>query len=126
MGLNVSTAMNFENRDTLKNTARSILNKNNKNSESTSRIIEKTLFSNESYIQTANSQLNILKAAAQISMSKSLDETVKYLNSHRNTKKFKRHVFGEIWDTMQEFENDDKNELYLLQIDLNSENIFAA
>ena len=75
--------------------------------------------------------MNIIKASTQISLNKSLNETLKYLKSQSNQKKIKKVVFGELWNILETNnesfdENKYDSELYNIQIDLNAKNIFAA
>lgn len=138
MGLNVSTSvvdynLFFENKDMLKNNAKNILNKSGATSETTQKVIEKTLFENNSQLRESysNSQLAILKASTQISLNSSLKETLKYLKEHTNKKIQKKHVLGELWkifSTNNESTNEKQyqGELYEFNIDYEAKNIFAA
>ena len=132
MGLNVSTATGFENRDMLKNMAENILRNNNASKETVSKIVDKALFANELYTQSSlNPQLAILKASTQISLNSSLNETLKYLKAHSNKKSAKKPILGELWNIIETNNNgtDDnqyKGELIDFQIDMNRKNIFAA
>ena len=124
MGMNITHTMNsfqFENRENLRNTARDILNK--KAPEKTvENIAEKAFNANTSY---QNPQLAIIKASSQISVNNSLKETLKYLKTHANKKEIKKHVLGELWDTVKT-EAEYNGELLDFEIDLFAKNIFAA
>ena len=133
MGLNVSTTMGFENREQLRDTAKNILKSSGASGETSSKIIEETIFSNtKSYTDIyPNSQLAILKASTQISMNGSLKETLKYLKEHANRVPTKRPILGELWENFSENnqsseENPYTGELVDFQIDKNLKNIFAA
>ena len=86
MGFNVSIyySCQLENREILKRTAKNILTNSGANPEATQKIIEKTLFEGDRLLreQYTNPQLNVLKAATQISINESLKETIKYLKKH--------------------------------------------
>lgn len=119
MGLNVSTTMGFENKEFLKNAAKSILTNGGAFSEKTSKIVDGTIFD-------VNPQLSVIKASSQISLNKSLDETLKYLKSHATKKAAKKYILGEIWNTLEASKDTKYNgELLELKIDM-SRNIFAA
>lgn len=130
IGLNITHTMNnmnFENRESLKNTAREILNRQGASAEVTSTILEKTIFSTvkagDMYI---NPQLAILKASSQISLNNKLNETLKYIKSRQNKKQEKSAIFGEIWDNFTNEQNDYSVELFEFEIDNNIKNIFIA
>ena len=127
MGLNITHTMNnsqFENRENLRNTARNILNKGGASSEATQKIIEKTIFTSNSYI---NPQLSIINASSQITLNNTLKETLKYLKEQANKKETKKYVLGELWESIQ---NENKNiysgELLDFEISNLAKNIFAA
>ncbi len=126
MGMNITHTMNsfqFENREHLRNTARDILNR--KASEKvTENIAQKALNANSVY---HNPQLAIIKASSQISINNSLKETLKYLRSHANQKENKKHILGELWETIKsETELDYNGELLDFEINIFAKNIFAA
>ena len=128
MGLNVSTAMGFENKEFLKNAAKNILSNSGTSSESASKIINGTIFD---YNTTINPQLSVIKASEQISLNKSLDETLKYLKSHAARKSIKAHTFGELWNLLGSSnnlpgDNEHYGELFEITIDMTKKNIFAA
>ena len=123
MGLNVSTTMGFENRDFLRNAAREILQRSGASKEASSKIIDTAIF-DKKYV---NSQADVLQASAQISFSKSLNETLKYLKSHAMKKEVKTPKFGELWDSLNSANNDSNDcELFDFVLDDDAENIFAA
>ena len=128
MGLNVSTAMGFENKEFLKNAAKYILSNSGASSEVTSKIIDGTIFD---YNTTVATQLSVLKASEQISLNKSLDETLKYLKAHAAIKSKKTHTFGELWNLFttsnnSSYEDNSKCELFEFSVDMSKKNIFAA
>lgn len=123
MGLNVSTTMGFENRNFLRNAAREILQISGASHEASSKIIDTAIF-DKKYV---NSQTDVFQASAQISFSKSLNETLKYLKSHATKKEVKTPKFGELWDSLSSAKNDSKDcELFEFVLDDDAENIFAA
>lgn len=135
MGLNIPTDYFFqlENREILKNTAKSILSNNGATSDATQKILEKTLFEGDRLMreQYTNSQLSIIKASTQISINDTLKETLKYLKSHAKKEVKKMPIFGELWNIVStnnetSEKNPYENELYEFQIDKNAVNIFAA
>lgn len=127
MGLNITHTMNnsqFENRENLRNTARNILNKGGASSEATQKIIEKTIFTSNSYI---NPQLSIINASSQITLNNTLKETLKYLKEQANKKETKKYVLGELWESIQdENRNTYSGELLDFEISNFAKNIFAA
>ena len=135
MGFNVSMDYNLqlEHKESLKNTAKSILTNSGASSETTQKIIEKSIFEGDRLLkeQYSNPQMSIIKASTQISINNSLKETLKYLRSHASVKKSKTPVFGELWEILEannqaSEENPYKGELLDFQIDKNAKNIFAA
>ena len=135
MGLNVSASLayNLDNRETLRNTAKNILNKSGASAETTQSIIEKTLFNNDIALKEAytNPQISVLKASTQITLNKSLNETLRYLKEHANKKAVKQPALGELWNIFTtnndaSEKNPYKGELYDFVIDKNAKNIFAA
>lgn len=126
MGLNITHTMNnsqFENRENLRNAAKKILNKQSASAEATQKIIEKTIFSNNTL---SNTQLSIIKASAQISLSNSMKETLRYLNSNANKKTRKTYTFGELWNIVDEDKKSYEGELVDFVIDSSIKNIFEA
>ena len=131
MGLNITHTMNnmnFENRETLRNSAKDILNKQGASAETTNSILDKTIFKSQNrggdfYI---NPQLAILKASTQISLNNNLKETLKYIKSQANRKQVKTPVFGELWNSLTENNEIQENELFEFEIDVNAKNIFIA
>ena len=135
MGFNVSMDYNLqlEHKESLKNTAKSSLTNSGASSETTQKIIEKSIFEGDRLLkeQYTNPQMSIIKASTQISINNSLKETLKYLRSHASVKKSKTPVFGELWEILEannqaSEENPYKGELLDFQIDKNAKNIFAA
>lgn len=135
MGLNVSASLtyNLERSDILKNTARNILNKGGASSETTEKIIQKTLFNNNVILKEVYTtpQMNVLKASTQITLSESLKETLKYLKEHARKNDNKKPMLGELWNIFEASNNSSEHnpyrgELYNFEIDKNAKNIFAA
>ena len=112
----------FANRESLRNTAKQILNRQGMASENANRVISDAIFSSQNY---TNPQLAIIKASSQITQNTTLKETLKYLKSQANKKVQKQAILGELWDTIK---NEEKYEGELLEfeIDSNAKNIFAA
>lgn len=125
MGINVSTSMGFENREFLKNAAKEILQKSGATQEQASELTQKAIFASSDFV--SSTELNSLKAATQISLNKSLKETLKYLQAHANDKR-KKYVLGELWEQINNTEDNDdyQGELIDFEIDNNLKNIFAA
>jgi len=125
--VSASTGYPLDNGEVLRNAAKNILNNKNASPEATQKIIEKTLFNNSDMQMKdlyTNPQLAILKASTQISINKSLKETLKYLSSKKIAKK---HVLGELWNEFKDAgESSYDGELYDFEIDKNAKNIFAA
>lgn len=133
MGLNVSTAMGFENKDFLRDTAKNILEKGGASKETSSKILEQTIFENKKNFTDLypNSQIAIIKASTQISVNGTLKETLKYLRNHANQKTVKNPILGELWNSFAvnneaSEENPYEGELVDFVIDKNAKNIFAA
>ena len=131
MGLNITQTMNnmnFENRESLRNAAKDILNRQGASAETTRSILENTIFntSNRGGDFYVNPQLAILKASSQISMNSNLKETLKYIKSQAHKKQTKQPVFGELWNSLIETEFNNENELLEFEIDNNAKNIFIA
>ena len=135
MGFNVSMDYNLqlEHKESLKNTAKTILNNSGASSETAQKIIEKSIFEGDRLLkeQYTNPQMAILKASTQISVNNTLKETLKYLRSHASKKTTKTPIFGELWGILETSnqaseENPYKGELIDFQIDKNAKNIFAA
>ena len=127
MGINVSTAMGFENREFLKNAAKEILQKGGAQPEKASEIAQKAVFSSD---LGATSNLSVLTASTQITLNNSLRETLKYLQAHAKDKR-KKYVLGDLWEMLGEAkfsgeENSYKGDLLDFEIDSNTKNIFAA
>ena len=128
MNLNVSqtlTGFQFENKENLRNTAKKILNKQGATPESTQKILEQTIFFNDS---TKNTQNTILLTSSQITLNNSLRESLNKLKKqNRNNKQKKEPILGELWASMDENSNIDySNELFEYEIDSSLKNIFIA
>ena len=132
MGINITHTMDlfqFENKESLRNTAKNILNKNGATEETAQKIVEKTIFDSNKQIKEiySNPQLAVIKASSQITLNNSLKETLKYLKSHANEKITKKPVLGELWDKLSNSKDSSyKGELLDFQIDDKAVNIFAA
>ena len=135
MGLNVSASFtyNLDNREALKNAAKNILNKGGASAEAAQQIIERTLLNNDTALRETyiNPKMSVIKASTQITLNKSLKETLKYLKEHANKKVVKEPVLGELWNIFttnneSSEKNPYKGELYDFEIDKNARNIFAA
>ena len=130
MGLNISHTMNnmnFENRESLRNTAKEILSRQGASEETTNSILEKTIFNltNKNGDFYISPQLAILKASSQISINNNLKETLKYIKSQAHKKQAKTPVLGELWSSLVEDSNN-TNEVIEFEIDSNAKNIFVA
>lgn len=129
MGLNITQAMNsshFENRESLRNTAKDILNRQNASQEATQKIMDKTIFNNATQLSNIYSpQLAIIKASSQISANGKLKDTLKYLKDKATQKTTKEHVLGELWNLLDN-EVTYEGELVDFVIDENIKNIFIA
>ena len=131
MNLNIAHTMNnsnFENRESLKNTARNILNRQGTSAEVINSIVEKSIFNNTNkngdfYI---NAQLAILQASSQISLNGNLKETLKYIKNRAHKKQVKEPVFGELWNSLSKNEPNQEIEELDFIIDTNAKNIFIA
>ena len=134
MGFNVSidSSYQYENKESLRNIAKNILSNTGATSESTQKIIEKSVFLADKQMKDlyTNPQLSVLKASTQITLNNSLKETLKYLKTHAKTKEnVKTPKLGDLWKIVEisnESSNDKNNELYDFEIDRNAKNIFAA
>lgn len=127
MSINIThttSSFQFENKENLKNTAKQILNKQDSSTETMQKILDQTIFAEQS---TQNSQWAILKASSQITLNNSLKETLKYLKSHANKNTKKEPVFGELWNIMSENNKQDFDyDFQDFEIDESAENIFIA
>lgn len=127
MGFSVSTT-GLENKEYLKDYAKSILTKSGMNFDYPKSVEKSEIFES---VNAINPQLSVIKASTQISINRSLSETLKYLNAHANQKRVKTPVFGELWSVFSannesSEENPYKGELFDFEIDKNAKNIFAA
>lgn len=129
MGLNITHTMNsshFENRESLRNTARDILNRQNASQEAAQKIMDKTIFNNATQLSNIYSpQLAIIKASSQISANGTLKETLKYLKEKAYQKTTKEPILGELWNLLDN-EEEYNGELVDFVIDENIKNIFMA
>lgn len=124
MSINVSTSMSFENRDFLKQAAKEILQKNGASPKVASNIAQNAVFASSDFV--SSTEFNAMKAATQITLNKSLKETLKYLQAHANDKR-KKYVLGELWEIFDKNEEENYNgELIDFELDDNLTNIFAA
>lgn len=125
MGINVSTTMGFENKNLLRHTAKEILQKNGVSSENADKIAQKAVFASSDF--ASSTELNALKASTQITLNKSLKETLKYLQAHANDKR-KKYVLGELWNQFEKEKTEENytGELIDFEVDSNLKNIFAA
>ncbi|MBE7703701.1 MAG: hypothetical protein E7Z89_06600 [Cyanobacteria bacterium SIG28] len=131
MGLNITqtmTGFQFENKENLRNAAKNILENKGASQEATQKIIEKTIFDNNTQIRDSyiNPQMSIIKASAQITINDSLKETLKYLKNNAHKKITKEPVLGELWNLFSQEEVEYKGELCDYVIDENATNIFIA
>ena len=131
MGINIShtNGFQFENQENLRNAARNILNKQSGDREAAQKIIEKTIFDTKEQWKDvySNSQLNIIKASAQMSLKGTLKETLKYLKNQSNKKIAKEPILGELWDLCERSEDlNYSGELFDFEPDSSAHNIFAA
>ena len=125
MGINVSTTMGFENKNLLRHTAKEILQKNGVSSENADKIAQKAVFASSDF--ASSTELNALKASTQVTLNKSLKETLKYLQAHANDKR-KKYVLGELWNQFEKEKTEEHytGELIDFEVDSNLKNIFAA
>ena len=128
MGLNITQTLGsfqFENKDQLRQHAKSLLNRQGASEEVVDKIINQTIFKNES--SAINSQLAILNTSSQIILNNNLRETLKYLKNNTSKKVFKKPVFGELWAISSHDESEVYNgELSDYIVDTSSNNIFVA
>lgn len=125
MEINVSTSMGFTNQNLMKQSANELSQKSEiKNGQSIETV--KALILSE----TVNTKYDLtnLSTIAHITLSKSMKETLKYLQAHAKDKR-KRYVLGELWEQFSEYQDIDENyssELLDFEIDYKLKNIFAA
>lgn len=122
MGINVSTSMGFENREFLRNTAKNILQKSGAEIHTAEEVVKNVVFDNEN----SSAGLSVLKASTQVTLNKSLKETLNYLKSHANDKRKKEYVLGDLWQTLTDNNDSYNGELVDFVVDANLKNIFAA
>ena len=126
--MNVSLATGLENQQFISTSGKMFEQKASENAAQRSQAAQNVI-AEQSSLATM-SQLSVLKASTQITLSNSLKETLKYLQAHANDRK-KEHSFGELWKilstTNEEAEENPYNgELLDFVIDKNAKNIFAA
>ena len=85
MSINITHTMNsfnFENRDSLRNTAKDILSRQGASNESMQKIIDQTIFDAKqtNVMSSLNPQVAIIKASSQITLNSSMKETLRSLN----------------------------------------------
>ena len=122
MGINVSTSMGFENREFLKNTAKDILQKKGLDSKFAEKTAQQVMYE---FVEDSTGT-TVLKASTQVTLNKSLSETLNYLKAHANDKRKKEYILGELWQTLSGGDEKYQGELVDFEIDYNSKNIFAA
>jgi len=123
MGINVSTAMGFENRESLKQTAKNILQKKGSASSDAEKTAEKAVYT---FFEDPYTGATVLKASKQIRNNNSLNETLNYLKAHANDRRKKEYIFGELWQTISDKKDSYNSELTDFVVDFNTKNIFAA
>jgi hypothetical protein len=124
MDINISQTMNFsqyENRESLRNAARNILNREHNSESAVKTIIDRTIFDTN---LSTDSARQILSTSAQITLNNSLKETLKYIKN--NSKKKPQTKLGTLWGILSESKNDFDENLYKFEIDTNAKNIFEA
>ena len=131
MSINITHTMNsfnFENRDSLRNTAKDILSRQGASNESMQKIIDQTIFDAKqaTVMSSLNPQLAIIKASSQITLNNSMKETLRYLKSQSAKRAKKEPTLGELWSIVQENEIEYDGELLDIVVDLQQKNIFAA
>ncbi len=122
MGINVSTSMGFENREFLKNAAKDILQKKGLDSKSAEKTAQQVRYE---FVEDSLGS-TVLKASTQVTLNKSLSETLNYLKAHAKDKRKKEYILGELWQALPDSNTKYQGELVDLVIDYNSKNIFAA
>ena len=123
----------IDNKESLKTAFRNIIDKNGGSTVSTHKIVEQIIFNNDKNINSnyVNPQLSIIQASTQISINKTLCETLKFLKQNANKKTIKQVIFGELWNILEttnaSSENNPYNgELIEFTINTNAKNIFAS
>lgn len=127
---NTTSFFQFENRESLRNTAKNILQKSSTNEQLSKDLLNKTIFEQNNSLKEyfPDTQMFILKSSTQGTLSNTLKETQKYLKKHSvpNENK-KKYVLGEILglESLNE-ELSYTGELANFEIDKNTKNIFIA
>lgn len=119
MGINVSTSMGFENRNFLRSTAKQILQRGGASEEKAESILKTQ---GDYFVRP---EADVYTTSSQITLNKSLKETLRYLSAHAADKR-KHHVLGELWDKFNEQNEAYQGELIDFEIDYSLDNIFAA
>lgn len=125
--VNLSTTRGFENLGTYKNA--SSHQSTNTNLLQEQILPAKNPIISEQYNFDKFSQLSVLRASTQITLSNSLRETIKHLQAQKH-QKVQAHVFGELWKIVSTSNEDTENsyhgDLLDFEISENTKNIFAA
>jgi len=130
MGLNVANtnSFQFENGEHIRRTVKTILEKAGDTEEAADEFVKQNF--SYTYSGYTNAQVEILKAAVQINVPKSLKETKKYLQDYK-MKNIKNTILGELWEVFETtestaIENPYDCELIEYEVDDNIKNIFVA
>ena len=126
MGINVSTKMEFTNREFLKKPAKKFAGKENDESGKKQNNRQEIINDNSIYLSAA--EVTILKNNSQVSINNNLKETLKYLQMHAQDKR-KQHILGELWGKMSDSLKDTKDDINVLadfEVNFEGNNIFAA
>ena len=116
------TNSQFENKDSLKQIAKNILNRQTNSQETISNIINKSVFNNK---LEQDSQIKLLNTQAYIAMNTSLKETLKYVKNNSVKKQKKTFILGELKERL-DLNQEYSGELLNFEIDSSIKNIFAA
>ena len=112
----------FENKESLRNTSKQILERQGASKETIDKIINQPIFNNKI---NQNNQLMHMNTVSYLIMQESIKETAKYLKGSKPNKK--SYVFGEL---RQLFELNSEKDLQIenldIEIDLSAKNIFIA
>lgn len=126
MGLNISQTMNnsqFENRESLRRTAKNILLKQNASNENAQKIIDQLIFLPNA--RKINTQADILNISSQIAIQNSMKETIKSLKDNFAKKNVKKAQLGELFELLDLDTGSYAGELVDYEINYNN-NIFIA
>ena len=116
------TNSQFENKDSLKQIAKNILNRQTNSQETISNIINKSVFNNK---LEQDSQIKLLNTQAYIAMNTSLKETLKYVKNNSVKKQKKTFILGELKERL-DLNQEYSGELLNFELDASIKNIFAA